>query len=78
MISSADKFIERFTDDLLILLPNTFIAKEQASYMKFVKMSLKDKEFLVVCDFAENYAFIVQTLLQDFIGTIIQLLSIQW
>lgn len=66
MSSSSDDFIEKFSEDLLTLLPHAFIAKEQASFMKSLKMSLKDREFLVVCDFAKNYAFVVQNAASGF------------
>ncbi|CAD6220764.1 GSCOCG00011584001-RA-CDS [Cotesia congregata] len=48
------------------LLPHDFIAKSQSAFLKQVKESLQDGEFLAVCDFAENYAFIVQDAVPGF------------
>ncbi|KMQ88333.1 hypothetical protein RF55_12203 [Lasius niger] len=45
---------------LRFFLLHAFISKKQEDFMKNVKMSLKEGEFLVICDFAENYAFVVQ------------------
>lgn len=42
------------------LLPHDFIAIEQANFIRSVKESLQNNEFLAICDFAENYAFIIQ------------------
>lgn len=50
------EFVETFCSELKILLPPSFIAKVQA---KFVK-TFKPNEFVIICDFAENYAFVVQ------------------
>ncbi|KYN07562.1 hypothetical protein ALC62_01467 [Cyphomyrmex costatus] len=59
-IKSSTDFVDLFCNNLKVLLPHSYIAKEQASFMKSLKQSLKEDEFLVICDFAENYAFVVQ------------------
>lgn len=60
LMKDSSEFIEVFCDNIMDLLPHDFIAKEQSKFMKSVKDSLQEDEFLAVCDFAENYAFIIQ------------------
>lgn len=43
-----------------ILLPHSYISKMQGNFMKSIKESLTQGEFLVILDFAENYAFVIQ------------------
>lgn len=59
-IQSTTKFVEEFCSKIKVLLPHSFIAKKQASFMKNLKSSLQNDEFLIVCDFTENYSFVVQ------------------
>ena len=51
---------------MLKLKPNSFTAKQQSYFFKNLKDTLKEGEFLILCDFAENYAFIVQNAAQSF------------
>lgn len=59
-VKDSSEFIDDFCEKVNILLPHAFISKKQVDFMKNVKMSLKEGDFLVICDFAENYAFVVQ------------------
>lgn len=43
-----------------------YVAKQQSSYLNFVKQNLKSDECAIICDFAENYAFIVQNAASGF------------
>lgn len=65
-VDTVDEFIHKFCDDLLILLKHDFIAKSQSKYLSEIKSSLKPGEFLVLCDFAENYSFTIQDAIQSF------------
>lgn len=56
----ASEFVEHFCEKIQGLLPHSFIAKEQAAFLRDLKATLPENEFIVVCDFAENYAFVVQ------------------
>lgn len=47
------------------LLPHDFIAKRQAEFLKTTKENLKQHEFVVISDFAENYSFVVQDEIQQ-------------
>ncbi|XP_074109255.1 uncharacterized protein LOC141534013 [Cotesia typhae] len=60
IIKPTEEFVEKFCSELEILLPHSFIAKEQAQFLKTLKETLKPNEYVIICDFAENYAFVVQ------------------
>lgn len=57
---SAEEFVEVFCNEARSLLQHSFIAKQQSSYQRFVKDNLANDECMAICDFAENYAFIIQ------------------
>ena len=63
---TTDEFIEHFCDLLKQYQVHDFKTKMQATYYRETKMSLKDGEVLVVCDFAENYSFVIQDEVQSF------------
>ena len=52
---STDDFVDVFCDKLEVLLAHSFIAKQQSTFQNELKLNLKMGEFLVICDFAENY-----------------------
>lgn len=66
ILKSADEFIDELCDSVTNLLDHAFITKKQAQYFKYLKENLKEGEFLVVRDFAENYAFVVQQAVSGF------------
>jgi hypothetical protein len=51
---------------LLLLLRHPFIATQQAVFLKELKCNLQSGEFVVLCDFAENYSFVLQDEAQGF------------
>ena len=59
IVKSVDEFIPYFSEKILELLPHSFIAYEQSKYSRQLKSELKEGEFQVIVDFAENYAFTV-------------------
>ena len=63
---SADDFIHEFCTQLEILQRHDFISRQQASCLKDTRESLQPGHFLVVCDFAENYSFVMQDEAQSF------------
>lgn len=65
-IKPTEEFVENFCSELKVLLPHSFIAKEQAKFLKTLKETLKPNEFVIICDFAENYAFVVQNAASGF------------
>ena len=42
-----------------------FFAKKQSLFINNLKSNLQEGEFLVCCDFAENYAFVMKCFLQE-------------
>ena len=65
-----EEFVEDFVSILCEMLyqltEHHFISKKQNAYMKDLKSSLKPNESIIVLDFAENYAFVVQDAAQSF------------
>lgn len=66
VVKDFSQFVAEFCEKLKSLLPHSFIAKEQATFVRTLKESLGNDEFLVVCDFAENYSFVVQDAVPGF------------
>ena len=61
-----DEFIEKLTTMFYKLTEHHYIAKSQSAYFKHRNASLTSDECVIVLDFAENYAFIVQDAAQPF------------
>lgn len=57
LVKHSDDFIEYFADKLKNLIPHHFISSEQSKFVRNMKDGLNIGEFLVCCDFAENYSF---------------------
>lgn len=51
---------------LTSLIPHDFIAKKQAEYLAEQKQQLQQNEYIVICDFSENYSFVVQVCASKF------------
>lgn len=65
-VADTDDFIEQLCNLLQKLKPHDFISKMQTSYMTELKNGLQENQFVIQCDFAENYAFVVQNAAQSF------------
>lgn len=65
-IKSAFEFVDDFCEKIQSLLPHSFVAKKQSAFLRHRKDSLQENEFVVICDFAENYAFVVQNAASGF------------
>ena len=65
-MKKTDDFVDDLCDKLANLLRHDFIAKQQSNYQTDVKDNLQIGEFLVLLDFAENYAFVLQDAAQGF------------
>lgn len=63
---TVDDYLELLINKLDILKPHHYINKQQTSYFEELKKNLRNGEFLVICDFSENYAFIIQNAAQAF------------
>lgn len=63
---SSDEFLESFSNKLPDLLRHSFTATQQSAFYSELKEALNDGEFLVICDFSENFAFVLQDAAQGF------------
>ena len=61
---SKDKFSTHLANELPILIRHDFLAKSQASYFSKIKIGVNGGEFVICMDFAENYTFHVQNMIQ--------------
>lgn len=65
MLTHED-FIDRFLDMLRQIKVHHFVSKQQARYLRELKIRLKSNEAIVLMDFAETYSFIVQDAPQSY------------
>lgn len=61
-----DEFINNFAEKLTALKKHSFIAFQQNSYKNDLRNQLNSGEYLVLCDFSENYTFVVQNEVHGF------------
>lgn len=66
VVKNQDDFVETLLEKLLQLRRHDFVAKQQSAYLKDKKENLAVGQALVVCDFAENYSFVIQDAAQGF------------
>lgn len=60
IMKSADIFVSEIGKQVDTLIPHDFIAQKQADYLKMRKEELQPGEYVVICDFSENYTFVIQ------------------
>lgn len=63
---TSEDFIEELCQRLKVLITHNFISKEQSKFLCDKKENLRKDEVLLHCDFAENYAYVVQDAAQAF------------
>lgn len=66
LTKTSDDFVDDFCEKLEVLLPHSFIARQQSLFQSELKTKLRSEEFLVIGDFAENYSFVLQDAAQGF------------
>lgn len=66
IVMEAQDFVDLLLEKLYDLSPHNFIADQQGSYFKTLKNNLNETECIVICDFSENFSFIVQDAVQGF------------
>ena len=54
-----DDFIDSFCTTLKLYQTHSFVAKMQATHYKQSKETLAEGDVLVICDFSENYSFVI-------------------
>lgn len=62
----SDEFIDLFCSKLSSLVQHDFIAKQQGYFLNYTKENLKESEFVVTCDFSENYSIVLQDEAQSY------------
>ena len=60
MFADVPTFIEKLVKSLDILRPRSFISRNQSQYLNNLKENIDESSAIFLCDFAENYSFVVQ------------------
>ena len=63
-VSPVDEYLEKLKTGLEKLLFHSFLVKKQNDFISSKKMEMTENECIVICDFSENYAFVVQNSVQ--------------
>lgn len=63
-ISPVEDYLEKLNNGLSKLLLHSFLVKKQNEFLNNKKQCLPRNECIVICDFSENYAFIIQNSIQ--------------
>ena len=64
--STVEEFISKTIDGVYELCPHRFISKAQVNHLRTAKENLLQNEVIILLDFAENYSFVVQDVVQGF------------
>ena len=65
----VDDYVDSFCDQIKLLIPHSFIAKQQSLFQTDAMSTLLPQQFVVIGDFSENYSFVLQDVAKDSIGT---------
>lgn len=63
---TSEEFIDLFCSKMSALVRHDFIAKQQGAFLNNTKENLHDSEFVVTCDFSENYSIVLQDEAQSY------------
>jgi hypothetical protein len=66
VVKKIDDFLSEFFQCIKLYQHHAFITRAQSTFYSDTKQDIKEGEVLVVCDFAENYSFVVQDEIQSF------------
>jgi len=66
VVKKIDDFLSEFFQCIKLYQHHAFITRAQSTFYSDTKQDMKEGEVLVVCDFAENYSFVVQDEIQSF------------
>lgn len=64
LISTVEEFLQSLSSGLKKLLPHSFLVGKQKEFLNDKKNNLLQNECIVICDFSENYAFVIQNSVQ--------------
>ena len=62
----VDDYVDSFCDEIKLLIPHSFIAKQQSLFQTDAMSTLLPQQFVVIGDFSENYSFVLQDAAQGF------------
>ena len=65
-LADTDASVEELCARLENLKPRAFYAKQQGLFSKHLRIILKEEEFIILLNFAENYIFITQNAARAF------------
>lgn len=66
LLYDYDDFASELADKFDKLLGHAYIAEQQSKFSREIELTLKEEEFKVVSDFAENLSYVVQNAIQGF------------
>ena len=66
VVQNVEEFLTTFLRALKKYQQHAFITRMQSQHYRETKENLEEGEVLVVCDFAENYSFVIQDEIQAF------------
>lgn len=64
--NTVEEFLETFESKVKLLLPHSFVAIQQSYFLSNLKENLDNNQCVVLCDFAENYSFVLQDAVQGY------------
>lgn len=62
----SDEFASLFVKKVDKLVCHDFIKRKQSQFLKNKKQTLEENEVLIICDFSENFTFVLQDEVQSF------------
>lgn len=65
LVQQVDEFVLYFCEKLEKLVTHNFIKIQQSTFLRHTKSSLNFGEAVIVCDFSENYSFVLQDAAQS-------------
>ena len=66
LTSSVDEYITLLANKVFALCEHHFIAKAQSEYLRTRKKNLQQDEPIILLDFADNYLFVIEGVVQGF------------
>ena len=64
-VKPVEEFVAYFCEKLEKLVTHDFIKNQQSDFLKKAKSNLKTGEIVVICDFSENFSFVLQDAVQS-------------
>ena len=64
-VKPVEEFAAYFCEKLEKLVTHDFIKNQQSDFLKKAKSNLKTGEIVIICDFSENFSFVLQDAVQS-------------